>query len=225
MKGNITWQKDILDWPHTLTCLDIDPRKTALVIVDISNHSPEPTLKVMPNIIELRNFFRENALEIVYILSGCFLPSGRDQHIKRRLTSLRTSAAAPPRFHPKGSWGHEPREDLKPSARELVVDKNCRSAFSSPATDQYLRAAEIQNLVICGIATSQCVETTAREAADRGYNVVLVEDACGDTLPENHRASIRTFSRVLGSVKSTSEVIADFSALLAPKHLTASEVK
>jgi nicotinamidase-related amidase len=54
-----------------------------------------------------------------------------------------------------------------------------------------------------------CVETTAREAADRGYAVTLVEDACATTHADLHEGTIRNFARLFGRVRSTDEVIAD----------------
>lgn len=229
MEGNISWQKGAQDWPETLTWLEINPFRTALVIVDISDNVHqsfhESLSKVLPNIIQLRNFFRESDLRVIYVYPVSFLPDGRDNHVKRRLTNLRVSAAKPPGFDADGNRRHQPRKDLKPWTTELVIEKNSKSPFNSSAMDHHLRAMDVQNLVICGVATSRCVDSTARDAADRGYNTILVEDACADSVPEAHQATIRTFSRLLGSVKSTSEVIADFSGLLAAKRPTVLEVK
>ena len=58
-----------------------------------------------------------------------------------------------------------------------------------------------------GVSTNMCVETTAREAADRGYAVTLVEDACATTHSDLHDGTLRNFSRFFGSVRSTDQVL------------------
>lgn len=215
MKRTINWQKDNNVWPYCLSKLVIDPIKSALLIVDISNDSAEHVCGVMPQIIKLRAFFRQHKLPVIYTLVGSFLPDGRDRHIKFRLTWRKSTASEPENIRAKGTWAYQVRDELKPLLpEEMVVDKNSGSALNSSSLDHYLRGMDIQNLVICGTVTSRCVENTARDAADRGYNVILVEDACGDSIKQNHQTTMHTFSRVLGSVKSSSEVIADFSQLL-----------
>lgn len=223
MSTAITWQKDIPDWPHKVAELVIDPLRTALLVIDISNHSSEPVSKIFPNIIRLRNFFRENNLKVFYCLVGAFLPDGRDQYLRRRFTWHRSSESEPSKFYPKGTWEHEIREGLNPLNTELVIDKNSGSAFNSSAADYYLKAMRINNLVACGMVTSRCVENTVRDAADKGYNVILAEDACGDSILENSQTTIHTFSRVLGSVKSTEEVIRDLSRLVVKRSLILQE--
>lgn len=215
MKRTIEWQKNINNWPYCLAEMEIDPLKSALLIIDISNDSAEHVYGVMPQIIKLRSFFRQHKLPVIYTLVGSFLPDGRDRHVKFRLAWRKSAAKEPENIRAKGTWAYQVREELKPLLpEELIVDKNSGSAINSSSMDHYLRAMNIQNLVICGTVTSRCVENTARDAADRGYNVILVEDACGDSVKQNHQTTMHTFSRVLGSVKSSSEVIADFSRLL-----------
>jgi len=225
MKGKIDWQKKATDWPHRLPELQIDVLQTALLVVDISNDLSEPVSRVLPNIIRLRDFFRQQDLKVLYCLVGSLLPDGRDRHIKRRLTWHRSSADAPEKIRAKGTFSYQIREELKPLLpMELVIDKDTGSAFNSSAIDRLLHAMGIQNLVVSGLITSRCVENTARDAADLGYNVILVEDACGDRIPENHQATMHSFGRVFGSVKSTAEVIADLSRLLAQEPSTGKEV-
>lgn len=214
MQGTIAWQKDSVSWPFQLPDLRIEPHKTALLIVDMSNFS-ETLANALPNNIKLLNFFRENRLVVMYCLVGSLLPDARDVHLKRRLTWLRKSASQPVNLCPKGSFGYEVVAALKPLPTEPVIDKNTQGVFNSSAIDQYLRAMDVHNLVITGVATSHCVENSARDAADRGYNVILVDDACNDKERNQHRVTMQTFARFFGAVKSTAEVITDLSRLLA----------
>lgn len=213
MRGTITWQTAD-DWPHRLPELEIDPWHTALLIVDVQSYS-DLAQQEMPQCRRLLDFFREHRLPVVYLRVGSLLPDAHDVHLMRRLNWLRRSAEGPARSCPKGSWQFEIQPDLSPQPGELVVDKNSSGAFNSTAIDHYFRGLEVQNLVVCGEATSRCVENTARSAADRGYNVIIVGDACADHVPRNHQTTLDVFGRVFGAVKTTDEVIAELSGLLS----------
>jgi nicotinamidase-related amidase len=67
------------------------------------------------------------------------------------------------------------------------------------------------------VSTNHCVDTTARDAADRGYNVVLVEDACADSTASGQRATMSAIARHFGVVRSTDEVLGLFTNLLTPE--------
>jgi nicotinamidase-related amidase len=81
-----------------------------------------------------------------------------------------------------------------------VVHKKTFGAFNSSDLDEVLRAHGIDTLVICGISTNCCVETTARDAADRGYGVVIVDEGCADYDEAAHDASLRAFHFNFGRV-------------------------
>ena len=82
-------------------------------------------------------------------------------------------------------------------------------AFASTGIDSLLRGMGVDHLAITGISTNMCVESTAREAADRGYRVTLVEDACATTHRDLHDATMRNFSRLFGRVRITADVLAE----------------
>ena len=71
------------------------------------------------------------------------------------------------------------------------------------------------------MATNHCVDSTARDAADRGYNVILVDDACNDNDPAAHRATMASFARHFGPVRSTDEVSALLERALAREPVAA----
>ena len=66
---------------------------------------------------------------------------------------------------------------------------------------------QIQTLVVVGMATDMCVETTARDAADRGFDVIVVEDGAATFFERHHRAALSGFARVFGQVWSTDDVL------------------
>ncbi len=215
MNGTIGWQKDREAGPFRVPELRIDPRRTALLIVDMQNKFAKNLPGPLPNNLRLLEFFREHGLPVMFCRVGSLLPEGRDLHVKRRLTWLRPVEGGAISHCPKGCFDYEVAETLKPRPSEPVIDKNSQGAFNSSTIDHYLRAMDIQNIVVTGVSTSRCVEGTAGDAADLGCNVILVEDACNDTDPDKHRVAVATFARTFGAVKNTAEVIEELSRLLA----------
>ena len=87
---------------------------------------------------------------------------------------------------------------LQPLEHEMSFCKTTYSGFTTGDLGQYLLSSSIQTLVFTGLATSQCVETTARDASDRGYKVVHVADAQADYEEVTHRASLYSSQAVCG---------------------------
>jgi nicotinamidase-related amidase len=108
-----------------------------------------------------------------------------------------------------GSRDHEILDELKPVAGEHVLRKTTVGAFASTAIDSLLRSLRADQLYMVGVSTNMCVETTAREAADRGYQVTLVEDACATTFEDLHHVTLRNFQRLFGRVAATDQVLAE----------------
>jgi nicotinamidase-related amidase len=107
---------------------------------------------------------------------------------------------------PAGSFEHRILEDIKPMPGELVINKTSYGAFNSTSIDQTLRNMGIDFLVITGVATHACVETTARDAADRGYRCVMVDDATATFTKYLHDATLRAFATLFGRVANTEDV-------------------
>jgi nicotinamidase-related amidase len=115
-----------------------------------------------------------------------------------------------------GSFEHRIVEPLAPKPGELVLNKVTSSAFLSTGLDQILRNMAITDLVVTGLLTNGCVEATAIGAADRGFRVTLVEDACGTFSLEAHEASLRNFARMRGLVADTEQMVRLMSQQLEP---------
>lgn len=93
----------------------------------------------------------------------------------------------------RGEPGWQIVEPLAPAPGETVIDKPATSAFHATDLDHVLRARGVQNLIVCGVTTAICVSTTVREASDRGYDVLVLGDACAEGDPAMHRAALETF--------------------------------
>jgi len=213
-----------------LAPIALDPARTALVIVDVQRYFVRPDLDfgqlfqkiapgatdgyfqrvrstVLPNIQRLQQTFRSLGLPVVFCVVGACTPDGSDlpcwlkdfdsaslQLLGRRNTPVINDA----------SWQVE--DAIAPLPGEIVVNKTSSGALSSTNLDQTLRNMGITSLAVCGLTTAVCVGLTARQTADRGFRVVIVNDACTELSQEMHDAALLSFSHVFGQVRPTQEV-------------------
>ena len=185
--------------------LDVDPQRTALVVVDLQRGYVEPefgvgaTLRqypeihdyyyrrlsgiVLPNVIRLIDFARAHGLEVVFTRQGYMAHGGRD------LPPWNWRRAQLDRPESRLFWSESAEFELMPElaqSDDLIVDKSSSGPFATSALNQYLRNLDVENLIVAGVLTNVAVETTVRDAADCGYNVIGVEDACAAYWPEEH---------------------------------------
>jgi len=90
----------------------------------------------------------------------------------------------------RGEPGHDIIPELAPAPGEVVLDKPGKGAFCATDMDLILRSKGIEALLVCGVTTEVCVNTTVREANDRGYRCVVVADACASYFPAFHAAAL-----------------------------------
>jgi nicotinamidase-related amidase len=157
---------------------------------------------VLPSILRLRAHFQQIGQPVLHVTLGAALPDASDapRHMRKLLASCTNHV---------GSREHEILDELKPVPGEHVLRKTTVGAFASTSIDSLLRSLRVDQLYMVGVSTNMCVETTAREAADRGYQVTLVEDACGTTFEELHHVTMRNFQRLFGRVASTAQAVAE----------------
>jgi biuret amidohydrolase len=115
----------------------------------------------------------------------------------------------------RGEYGHEIIDELKPVFGEPVVDKSGYGAFHQTDLAQILEGRNIKRLYICGVTTEVCVHSTLREAVDRGFECVLVEDACGSAYVDLHNAAIKMVAvegGIFGRILNTQAVLKELES-------------
>lgn len=157
---------------------------------------------VVPTIARLLARFRAHRLPVVFLTVGSQLPDFSDL-----LPSMRAFAQAI--GNTAGNPEHRILEELSPRRGEPVLNKTTMSAFHSSGFERTVQALGATQLCFTGISTNSCVEGTARDAADRGFQCVIVEDGCGAAAQALHEATCVNFARLLGRVASADTVLSE----------------
>jgi nicotinamidase-related amidase len=111
----------------------------------------------------------------------------------------------------RGEAGHQIIDELAPLASEPVIDKSTFSAFTFTDLNERLRRGDVSHLWIVGVTTQCCVEGTIRDAVDRGYYVLTIEDACAAFERDLHDGTMRALQsegHLFGWITETSKLVA-----------------
>ena len=115
----------------------------------------------------------------------------------------------------RGEVGHDIVPELYPIAGEVVIDKPGKGAFFATDLELILRDRGIKTLMVCGVTTEVCVNTTVREANDRGYECVVLSDCVGSYYPEFQKAAlamIKAQGGIFGWVSDSKRALAALAA-------------
>lgn len=112
----------------------------------------------------------------------------------------------------EGSWEGDFYADIRPLPSEPIVTKHRYSAFHNTDLDSILRSHGIRTIILTGVATNVCVETTAREGFVRDYYVVFVSDGTATYSTEDHNATLRNIDRFFGQVTNIADIVSLWSA-------------
>jgi nicotinamidase-related amidase len=223
----MTWREEAEALPNfSPVRFAVNPATTALVVIDMQYLDAHPDyglgayLKrefpeiwqyffnrlrdvVVPNCQELLKVFRAQDMRVVHVTIGPVLEDGMDMVPLRRPTPAADGLQS--LLHFVGTFEHGIIPELAPVPGEIVINKTSRSAFNSTAIERVLRNLGIETLIVAGVTTSSCVDTTARDAADRGFQTVVVEDATAEHDQPSHEAALRQFAVRWGRVWTTAE--------------------
>ena len=217
--------------PHAY---DFVPCHTALVVIDMQRDFIEPggfgealgndvsTLAVIvPATAALIALARRTGIRVIHTRES-HLPDLSDCPPSKRLRGnplLRIGDIGPMgRILIRGEPGNDIIPALCPLAGELVIDKPGKGAFHATGLDDALRAGGITHLLFAGVTTEVCVQSSMREANDRGYECLLLEDATASYFPHFRDATIAMIRAQGGIVGWTATVPALAAALDAMLH-------
>jgi nicotinamidase-related amidase len=185
---------------------EFDPRTTALVMIDFQRDFVDPGGfgEALGNDVSLLRRAVTPAQQILQAArtAGMLVVHTREGHrpdladcppSKKARGRLKTGIGDPGpmgRILVRGESGHDIVKELTPAAGEPVVDKPGKGAFYATDLHAILENRHIARLVVCGVTTEVCVNTTVREANDRGYDCLVLEDCVASYFPELHTAAL-----------------------------------
>ena len=189
--------------------------KTALIVIDVQNDfcddqgvfsrakgiNMTPVQKAVSSLLFFTDRCRELNLPVLFVRTLHSEWTNSDSWLTRVGGSVGRMGICSP-----NSWGSEFYR-IKPHGTDYIVTKHRYSGFFGTDLDLILRSRAVETLLVTGVATNVCVETTARDAYNRNYNVVLVEDCCGAFDDEEHKATLVNMRNYFGTVATSTEVI------------------
>jgi nicotinamidase-related amidase len=217
-----------LPYPYPLPAI---PAQLALVIIDMQRDFLEPggfgdalgndvsrLQAIVPTLRQLLEVFRELKLPIVHTLE-CHQPDLSDCPLSKRNrgnSSLRIGDRGPMgRILVLGEPGNAIIPELAPLPGEIVITKPGKGAFYNTPLESLLKVQGITHLLITGVTTEVCVQTTMREANDRGYECLMVEDCTESYFPEFKQATlemVRAQGGIVGWTATSADVLEALSA-------------
>ncbi len=208
------------------TPLSIDLDKTAVVIIDMQRDFLEPggfgaalgndVSRLRAAVSPCREVLaaaRQAGLLVIHTREGHRpdLSDAPPLKVERGNPALRIGAPGPMgRILIRGEPGHDIIPELYPIAGEPVIDKPGKGAFCQTDLELMLRNRGIETLLVCGVTTEVCVNTTVREANDRGFRCIVIADCCASYFPEFHDmglAMIKAQGGIFGWVSASKPLL------------------
>jgi len=192
---------------------DLDPAKTALLVVDMQNgfmmegvaHSLcREAVNIVPNINRIAVALRRSGGTVVWIQNAVNQETLEDWSIRVAMDGPERTAARMQSMSP-GSKGHALWAELDTRADDLFVQKTRFSAFIQGSSDleAQLKARGIDTVIVTGTVTNICCESTARDAMMRNFRTIMVTDANAAMTDDMHNASLAAFYVRFGDITST----------------------
>ncbi len=178
--------------------------KPALVVIDMQNYFVHPdggafipeTQVILPNILTLVDTFRRAHLPVIYT-----------RHAHNDLKDAGQMGVWWDDLPMEGTFDSRLIDELSPKKEELVIRKEKYSAFSEKSLLRKLQSLKIKELVLCGVMTHICVETTARDAFMNDFQPIVVMDGCASNSEELHLAALKTLAHCCSIVTTCNDIV------------------
>lgn len=200
----------------------VSPRHSAVIVVDMQNEfcSPgnayeraglardlNPIREMVPRLAKFLVNARRSAVPVIYVqaiydrefLSPAWMEQARRR--RPRMYSEITVCAA-------GSWGAQIIEPLTPAAGDTIIQKHRYSAFIGTPLVDLLRRSHVQTILVTGVGTCGCVDSTARDGFMLDFTVVVVEDCVAMAWGGLHAAALAQIDALFGEVRASDEIVA-----------------
>ena len=190
--------------------LSLEPRRTAIVVIDLQKGivgfpgTPHSAESVIANTVVLLEAARGVGAQPILVHVGRSA-DGKDGLQVSSDQPMRASGAMPP------DWS-ELIPELNRQPGDLVILKRQWGAFYGTDLELQLRRRGLSTIVLCGVATDIGVESTARDAYERGFEQIFAEDAMTTRTAEGHANAIVNIFPRMGRVRSTAEIVASLRA-------------
>jgi ureidoacrylate peracid hydrolase len=158
----------------------------------------------IPHIQSLLSACRAKGVEVVHVRVAEVTDDSRDVGWKQVVRGLAV---------PKRSKEAELLEEVAAAGDEIIVSKSSSGAFATTNIDRLLRNLGVKTMLFAGTSTGGCVESTARDAVDLGYEVVIVDEACADSTQTGHQVALGRMAAAGAQIRSAAEVRAAIDAL------------
>lgn len=187
--------------------------RTAVLVVDAQNAELQPDIlakypefadalesRALPAIERLIREARNRKVEVLFTVIESLTKDGRDRSLDHKLSNI---------LVPRGSPLACVIDQIAPTEDEIVLPKTSSGVFNSTTIDYVLRNLGIENVIVCGFVTDQCVDMAIRDGADRGYYMVCAEDACAAYTLQRHENALQAFGGYC-RVQKVDEIVSTF---------------
>jgi ureidoacrylate peracid hydrolase len=215
---------------------DFDASRTALIVVDMQNGycsaggyfdhlgvDLSANKQVIPAVARLVDLSRDAGVQVIWLQNGWDAeqkeaggPGSVNQRKGNSLKLMRDKPELHGKLLTKGGWDYQLVDELKPEAADIIVPKPRYSGFAGTQLNSILRSRGIETLLVCGVATNVCVESTIRDAYFLEFFPVLVRDACYQAGPDFiQQATIHNVEKFFGWSATVDDIATACAASLA----------
>ncbi len=198
----------------------IDPEETALLLIDMQNDflhekGKAATLGVwkfakeagtIPNTRKMIEIARKNDIPVIYV-KNVFRPDYAEMGPVQLSLCTVGKWIKEGEICKEGTWGAEYVDELKPEAGDYIVVKRKMNAFYNTDLETLLRGLGRRTLIICGIITNFCLESTVRGAIDRDFDVIVLSDCTASENREMQEFPMNAIFPMIGVVTTTEELV------------------